>query len=144
MSDRGTRFTLHTEPIVDARSRWAELWRAAARELRASPLRARFPAALHVGTPGDHEVTLEGQRPRDFGERVELVTCLIDSLPATTWPLLVWFTRPGELTSHDEDQLWHAATRQAAAELAIALPFAVVTRQGWYDPVTSERGGWRS
>lgn len=122
----------------------ARHWRSATAAVRASHLRRRFPSTVNVGDPDGEFRHVAARDAVDFGERIEVITSLVDALGAATWPVLVWLARPGELTAHDEDMAWQAAVRHAAAELGRDLRFAVVTRQGWYDPTSMRRGAWRT
>ncbi|MFZ2501472.1 MAG: hypothetical protein WAW88_02200 [Nocardioides sp.] len=120
------------------------LWRAAVLELREGERRHRFPCSIQIGTPGQAWGSVLDGGALDSDQRVEVVVGLLDRLGGSQpTPALAWLTRAGELCTHDADLAWLAATMQARAELGISLPFVVVTRRGWYDPVHGNKREWR-
>jgi hypothetical protein len=55
----------------------------------------------------------------------------------------LWLTRPGELSVHDDDLRWLGPTAWAGASLGCPVRLVVVTRRGWFDPVSGVRREWR-
>lgn len=107
--------------------------------------RARFPARLHLGTPGGAVVVqaVTGEAA-DHALRVDLVAAMLTRLGDDDAPdVLVWLTRPGDLEPvQDADQEWLAAAVQAFAELGRELVFVTVTRRGWRDPRSGASRRW--
>lgn len=111
-----------------------------------SESRRVFAAAIHLGLPGGPCVELTLDRRQDDQA---LCTDVLESMVARhrrrhhdVTPL-VWLTRRGTLEAQDLDLRWSSAAHHAALELEVALPMAVVTRQGWRDPRTGETRTWR-
>ena len=106
--------------------------------------RRRFPPALHLGVPGGSTRTFEpGEEPLDHALRVDVVEALVRSLGRSPGPPLVWLTRPGPLETQDADLHWLAATVTASHELGVALPFVLVCRQAWVDPLSGVGRTWQ-
>ena len=109
--------------------------------------RRTCPPSVHAGVPGrltELEVGFEeGRRCRlDADLRIEIAAALLSrSLTLTPAPTM-WLTRPGELTAHDTDLAWLAASTLAAAEVGLEVAFVVITRRGWYDPRTGAGQQW--
>ena len=55
----------------------------------------------------------------------------------------LWLTRPGELSPHDDDLRWLGPAAWAAQALGMPVGLVVVTRRGWFDPVSDVRREWR-
>lgn len=119
-----------------------QVLRAAALELAASEGRRRFPTVLHAGVPGRSVRHVEDPPLADAGLRADVVLSLLRRTTATQPPAL-WLTRPGELTPHDDDLRWLGPARWAAAALGLPVGLVVVTRRGWFDPVSDVRREWR-
>jgi hypothetical protein len=56
---------------------------------------------------------------------------------------VLWLTRPGELSPHDDDLRWLGPATWACAALGVPVGLVVVTRRGWFDPVSDVRREWR-
>jgi hypothetical protein len=56
---------------------------------------------------------------------------------------VLWLTRPGELSPHDDDLRWLGPTAWASQALGAHVGLVVVTRRGWFDPVSGVRREWR-
>lgn len=128
--------------------------RRAVLELVLSERRHRFPAILHVGTPGGAQEVLavEGD-PTDHALRTDLVAALLrragvrsdeeaGPIPPDEAPL-VWLTRPGDLDPQDLDMAWLAAARAASLEAEVPLIMVIVTRHGWRDPRSGLQQTWK-
>lgn len=116
--------------------------RAAVLDLVESEARRRFPTVLHAGIPGRSARHVD-DRPLDPGVRADIALALLRRAGAATSAPHVWITRPGELSVHDEDLLWLAPVAWAAAALGQQAGLVVVTRRGWFDPVSGVRREWR-
>ena len=123
--------------------------------LRSEPRRS-FPALLHVGLPGGPRTARPARDPADdHALRVEVLAAMLrrvgalpdpDDRPARAHPAgpVVWLTRTGPLAQEDLDAAWVAALRTACAELGLAtVPLVVVTRAGWWEPVSGSGRRWR-
>lgn len=107
--------------------------------------RRRFPARLHMGLPGGHEVSFDDD-PRDRLDahlRAEVAAALLSRALLGDDRPLAWLSRPGEPATHDVDLAWLAAASMAGGEAGLGLRFAVLTPLGWYDPVTLTGRRWR-
>ena len=116
--------------------------RAAVLDLAETEPRRRFPAVLHAGVPG-HSVRHVDAEPSDAGLRADVALAVMrraGSAPASSY---VWLTRPGELSVHDDDLRWLGPVAWAAASLGQHTSLVVVTRRGWFDPVSGVRREWR-
>lgn len=117
--------------------------RAAVLELVEGEQRRRFPTTVHAGAPGRSVRHVEDPPLPDAGLRADVVLSLLrHGARLTTQPVL-WLTRPGELTPHDDDLRWLGPARWAAASVGVPLGLVVVTRRGWFDPVSDVRREWR-
>ena len=117
--------------------------RAATVELIERRLPHRFPTTVHAGVPGRSVRHVDDPPVTDAGLRADVVvTMLRQSVVLTPRPCL-WLTRPGELSPHDDDLRWLGAARWAAAALGLPVGLVVVTRRGWFDPVSGVRREWR-
>lgn len=112
--------------------------------LRSRERRQAFPARLHLGDPdGEQVVHALGRQRYDDGLRVDVVASLLRRRPPGE-PSAAWLTRAGVPEPHDLDALWLPALLRALAESGEAPRWlAVVTRTGWYAPLTGERATWR-
>ena len=98
-----------------------------------------FPSVVHVGRPGHHRA-LPAADLDDDALRTDVLAAL---LATASEPPLVWLTRPGDGEVEDGDHAWSRAARAAGAQVGRAVPFVVVTRQGWTDPADGHRRTWR-
>jgi hypothetical protein len=97
---------------------------------------------VHGGLPGRCSVhVLRGNRP-DAGQRAEIAVALLHAARGIARPC-AWLARPGELCVEDDDLAWGSAFRWAAGALGSTTPFVVVTRRGWFDPVSDVRREWQ-
>ncbi len=120
-----------------------DVLRAATLELVESRLPHRFPTTLHAGLPGRSVRHVEDPPVADAGLRADVVlTMLRQSTLVTPRPWL-WLTRPGELSPHDDDLRWLGPARWAGAALGVPVGLVVVTRRGWFDPVSGVCREWR-
>lgn len=117
--------------------------RAATLELVESESRRRFPVTLHAGAPGRSVHHVDDPPLTDAGLRADVALALLRQGAAATPRTFLWLTRPGELTPHDDDLRWLGPTRWAAAALGSSSSLVVVTRRGWFDPVSDVRREWR-
>ena len=117
--------------------------RAAVLELREAEPRLRFPVRVHAGVPGRARVHEVGAGPQDAGHRSELALALLHAALTDMTRPYVWLTRPGPPTVEDADLAWGSAVRWAAAALQTPTDLVVVTRSGWFDPVSGVRRDWR-
>jgi hypothetical protein len=117
--------------------------RAAVLELRESERRRCFPVRLHAGVPGRSRVHAADGGPDDAGQRAEVALALLHAAGRDVTRPYVWLTRAGELAVEDVDLGWGSAVRWAAGALGTATGLVVVTRSGWFDPVSGVRREWR-
>ncbi|MDR7254537.1 hypothetical protein J2X46_003530 [Nocardioides sp. BE266] len=117
--------------------------RAAVLELVEAEPRRRFPAVVHAGIPGRSVRHVEDPALPDAGLRADVVLALLRHAARAAEPPLLWLTRPGELTPHDDDLRWLGPARWAASALGLPVGLVVVTRRGWFDPVSDVRREWR-
>jgi len=120
--------------------------RAAVLDLVESEPRRQFPAVLHAGRPGGPpggSVRHGADGAGDAGLRADIALALLRRAGASTPRPHVWLTRPGELSVHDEDLRWLGPVSWAAAALGQQASLVVVTRRGWFDPVSGVRREWR-
>lgn len=130
---------VYLQAPIDRRTH--QLLRAAVLELVEGEPRRRFPAALHAGVPGRSVRHVEDPPLPDAGIRADVVLSLLRS--ASMQPAALWLTRPGELSPHDDDLRWLGPARWAASALGVPVGLVVVTRRGWFDPVSGVRREWR-
>lgn len=132
------------EPVP---GRLQTLLRRAVLDLTAAERRRRsFPPALQVGIPGGSVVRFEPQpdEPDDLALRVDVVQAMVRRLGRRPTRPLVWLARADPVhPPEDTDLGWLSATRAAAGELGLALPFVVVGRRAWVDPVTGVGREWQ-
>ena len=132
------------EPV--ARADQARLRRLVV-ELKAAERRRRFPAVLHVGGPGRPEVgrCAEPLDPSgsqlDQALRCDLLEAVLRRAPPG--PVMTWLTRPGDLEDQDLDLAWLRVVVAVNGETGRALPYLVVTREGWRDPRSGVSRRWR-
>jgi hypothetical protein len=116
--------------------------RAAVLELIETEPRRQFPAALHAGVPGRGVRHVDADAI-DAGLRADIALTLMRCAGAVTASPHVWLTRPGELSVHDDDLRWLGPVAWAAGALGLGTRLVVVTRRGWFDPVSGVRREWR-
>lgn len=121
---------------------------ATARQLRQAVLtlvtverRRRFPAVLHVGTPGCTSSAVPDDRTWDAGLRADVAGALLRAMAGGT--ATAWVTRPGSLVLQDVDADWLGPLLRSAEENAVDLTYVVVTRHGWIDPRTGVHREWK-
>lgn len=117
--------------------------RAATLELLDVEARRHFPSVLHAGVPGRTARHCDDPRTTDPGLRADVVLALLRHAAALTPRPYLWLTRPGELSTHDEDLRWLGPAAWATSALGTHTPLVVVTRRGWFDPVSGVRREWR-
>jgi hypothetical protein len=79
----------------------------------------------------------------DDGLRADVAVALLRRGSALSSRPFLWLTRPGGLSPHDDDLRWLGPTSWAGAALGSPVRLVVVTRRGWFDPVTDVRREWR-
>ena len=136
--------------------------RLAVHRLRAGERRRRFPAAVHVGDlvgglvddtvgdpaddSGDDAVhwTVDPGLSDEVGLRTEIAAALLSRALLHNDPPAVWLTRVGEPWPHDLDAAWIGPLDRALAEAGVVPRcLVVVTKAGWYDPVSGQRATWQ-
>ena len=117
--------------------------RCAVLDLAGSEARRHFPAVLHAGLPGRAVFHARSGGPTDSGLRADVALALLRCASGRVPRPFVWLTRPGELSVHDDDLLWLGPVAWAAAALGQQTGLVVVTRRGWFDPVSGVRREWR-
>jgi hypothetical protein len=117
--------------------------RAATLELVEGESRHRFPTVIHAGEPGRSVRHVDDPRVADDGLRADVAVALLRRASALSPRPFLWLTRPGELSPHDDDLRWLGPTSWAGAALGSPVRLVVVTRRGWFDPVTGVRREWR-
>jgi hypothetical protein len=138
----------------------AARWRRAVLDLVAEEKRHRFPAVLHHGVPGQSHPTVlaamcrfgdrrqasllpADQRPQDPAHRSDVLGALLTAHSRRTRQLpALWLTRPGELEMHDVDAAWLGPAARAFAEAGVPFNLAVVTKHGWWEPLSGVRRTW--
>jgi hypothetical protein len=117
--------------------------RAATLALVEGESRRCFPVTLHAGVPGRSVRHVEDPPVPDAGLRADVVVALLRSAASLDPRPALWLTRPGELTPHDDDLRWVGPAAWAAQALGMPVGLVVVTRRGWFDPVSDVRREWR-
>ena len=138
----------------------AARWRRAVLDLVAEEKRHRFPAVLHLGVPGQAHATVlaamcrfgdrrqasllpEDQRHQDSAHRSDVLAALLTAHARRTRQLpALWLTRPGELEMHDVDAAWLSPAARTFAEAGLPFSLAVVTKHGWWEPLSGVRRTW--
>ena len=120
-----------------------QVLRAAVIELKEGERRHRFPVVLHAGTPGRSLRHVDGPPLADSGARTDVALALVARARLREPRPFVWLTRPGELSPHDDDLRWLGPVAWACSSLGEARGLVVVTRRGWFDPVSGVRREWR-
>jgi hypothetical protein len=138
----------------------AARWRRAVLDLVGAEKRHRFPAIVHVGVPGQTHATVlaamcrfgdrrqasllpEDRRHQDPAHRADVLAALLTAHHRHTRQLpAVWITRPGELAMHDVDAAWLGPAARAFAEAGLPLGRAIVTKRGWWEPLSGVRRTW--
>lgn len=110
-----------------------------------SERRRRFPALVHVGTPGGPEevFVVDAADRLDHALRADVLAALLQRGRRNRSVPVCWLTRPGPLEVQDVDAQWIAAARTAGAEAGIVVTWVVVTRRGWLDPRSGVRREWK-
>ena len=121
------------------------LLRRAVLDFRVSERRKAHPPVLHVGVPGATGLAYEPghDEPMEHGLRTDLVAAFLRRTRSAPVEPLVWITRTGELLLEDVDAVWLSAARSAYAEVGVPLTMAVVTRRGWWDPLSGRGRQWQ-
>ena len=117
--------------------------RAATLDLVEGETRRRFPVAVHAGVPGRCVRHVEDPPLPDAGLRADVVLAMLRASAGLTPRPVLWLTRPGELSPHDDDLRWLGPAAWAARALGTPVGLVVVTRRGWFDPVSDVRREWR-
>ena len=117
--------------------------RAATVELVESRLPRQFPTTIHAGVPGRSVRHVEDPPVADAGLRADLVLAMLRQAAVRTPHPFLWLTRPGELSPHDDDLRWLGPSRWACAAVGVPVGLVVVTRRGWFDPVSGVCREWR-
>jgi hypothetical protein len=112
-------------------------------EHKAEERRRHFPAVLHLGGPGRPESGRvdESAASLDHALRCDVLEAMLRR--ARAGPLMTWLTRPGDLEVQDVDLAWLRAVATVNAETGRALPYVVVTRDGWRDLASGAGRTWR-
>jgi hypothetical protein len=119
--------------------------RRAVLDLRVTESRKTFPPVVHVGVPGATVLAYEPayDEPLEHGLRADVVAAMRRQTHTGDVDPLVWLTRTGDFVLEDADAAWLSAARSAYAEAGAPLTMAVVTRRGWWDPVSGRRREWK-
>lgn len=120
-----------------------DVLRAATLALVESESRRRFPPVLHAGVPGRSVHHVDDPCLTDAGLRADVALALLRHGASLTPRPYLWLTRAGELSTHDVDLRWLASTAWATSALGTPTALVVVTRRGWFDPVSDVRREWR-
>ena len=117
--------------------------RDAVHALRSGTRRRLFAPVLHVGALGGPEVTYDAGDTPDLGLRAEIAAALLSRALVVVPRPEAWLTRVGTPGPHDVDLAWLPAVRRAFAEAGLTPRcVAVVTKNGWYDPVLDQTVVW--
>jgi hypothetical protein len=103
----------------------------------------RFPTTVHAGRPGLAASVVDGPALDDAGLRADVVLALLDRALRRAPGVHLWLTRPGALSPHDDDLRWLGPATWACQALGVPTGLVVVTRHGWYDPLTGASREWR-
>ena len=117
--------------------------RAATLEHVEGEARRHFPVVLHAGEPGRSVRHVEAPPLADAGVRGDVALALLRRARVLTPRPYVWLTRPGELSPHDDDLRWTGPVSWACSSIGQPVGLVVVTRRGWFDPVSDVRREWR-
>lgn len=117
--------------------------RAATLELVGTERRRRFPPTVHAGVPGRCVRHTDDPPVADPGLRADVALAMLRRSTSLTARPVLWLTRPGELSPHDDDLRWLGPTAWASQALGVHVGLVVVTRRGWFDPVSDVRREWR-
>ena len=117
--------------------------RAATLELVETERRRRFPPTVHAGVPGRCLRYADDRLVADPGLRADVALAMLRRAASLTARPVLWLTRPGELSPHDDDLRWLGPTAWASQALGVHVGLVVVTRRGWFDPVSGVRREWR-
>ena len=117
--------------------------RAATVELVEHEQRHRFPTAIHAGVPGRAVRHVDEPALSGAGVRADVVLMMLRQASASVPRPILWLTRPGELSPHDDDLRWLGPAAWASRALGLEVGLVVVTRRGWFDPVSDVRREWR-
>jgi hypothetical protein len=129
------------QPLLDAETR-ATLRRAVF-GLRSGQRRRVFPAQVHVGPDGEPTTYTEDGSTLDDGLRTDIVAAMLREQPEDQ-ASAVWITRVGMPEPHDLDLAWTRPCLAAFAEAGqTPLWFAVITKRGWYAPLSGESATWQ-
>lgn len=129
-------------PGVDAEARAA--LRRAVFGLRSGERRRVFLTQVHVGDPDGEPATytVDGEA-LDDGLRTDLVAAMLRRQPEAQ-ASAVWISRVGVPEPHDDDLTWTRPCLAAFAESGeIPRWFAVITKRGWYAPLSGETVVWQ-
>jgi len=129
-------------PVVDVETR-ATLRRAVF-ALRSGERRRVFPAQVHVGDPDGERATYTiDAATLDDGLRTDVVAALLRQQPDGQ-PAAVWISRVGVPEPHDLDLAWTGPCLGAFVESGeVPVWFAVITKRGWYTPLSGESVTWQ-
>ena len=117
--------------------------RDAVHGLRSGTRRRLFAPVLHVGTLGGSEVVYAAGDALDLGLRAEIAAALVSRALVVAPRPEAWLTRVGRPEPHDVDLAWLPPVRRAFAEAGVSPRcVAVVTKNGWYDPVLDQTVVW--
>ena len=120
-----------------------QVLRAAVLELVEGEPRRRFPVVLHAGVPGRSVRHVEDPPLSDAGGRADVALALVRHARALVPGPVVWLTRPGLPSPHDVDLRWLGPVTWACSSMGEPAGLVVVTRRGWFDPVSDVRREWR-
>ncbi len=136
------RATPHLALLAPIDRRTHRVLRAAVLELVETEPRRRFPVVLHAGVPGRSVRHVELPPLADAGVRADVALALLRRARALGEAPFVWLTRPGELSTHDVDLRWLGPVSWACSSVGVPVGLVVVTRRGWFDPVSDVRREW--
>ena len=119
-----------------------QVLRAAVLELAEDEPRRRFPVVLHAGVPGRSVRHVEDPPLPDAGVRADVALALVRSARALGAGPFVWLSRAGQPSTHDVDLRWLGPVSWACSSLGEPTGLVVVTRRGWFDPVSDVRREW--
>ena len=137
------RATPHLALRAPIDRRTHRLLRAAVLELVEGEPRRSFPVVLHAGVPGRSVSHVERPPFPDAGLRTDVALALVRRARALGAGPAVWLTRPGQLSTHDIDLQWLGPVSWACSSIGQPVGLVVVTRRGWFDPVSDVRREWR-
>lgn len=119
--------------------------REAVLTLRDGTTRGDLPVRVHAGRPRLHVATHQctGILEGDTGLRSDIAVALLERAQRDGGAAYTWVSRSGPHSVQDVDLAWLSAIDWAAGATGLSPHFVVVTRAGWFDPVSLVSREWK-